>query len=54
MGGGALFEAPAADLLLCLLAIELRKRTETMTVHEACSFSRLWLLLVTFFLLVTF
>lgn len=41
MGGGALFEAPTANLVHPLLAIELRNRTETMTVHVVCSFS--WL-----------
>lgn len=37
VGGGALFEAPIAAILLSLLAIELRKGT--MTVHVVCSFS---------------
>lgn len=41
VGSGALFEAPAANLVLSLLAIELRKGTETMTAHVVCSFS--WL-----------
>lgn len=40
MGGGALFEAPAANLL-SMLAIELGKGTVTMTVHAVCSFA--WL-----------